>query len=251
MTAHIEVMAYEPCQYDLDFSYHYYSTDDIWNKNGKKISTYNDFKFREYQLYADVYVTDIDCIGLKGSYIQIEEELNGNSRGFSDSELTWTRFFHVDALHALATQVTAIIPSGSQIYNLRYGEFGGQLDLLYSGYYSYMNHTVFIDSLLGYRAYRGFPSDQIRGYFSAGSYIFSKLYIEASLDLQYGLFNGKSKFEYPLFLLNPNYRLLQGNIRVAYHIHENIYFTAGVFQHLWGQNVGTGRGFFVDGWLEF
>jgi hypothetical protein len=235
----------------LGLKYVHYSTDHIWNKNGKRISTFNDFKFREYQLYADVYLTGIDCISLKGSYIQIEEELNGNSRGFSDSELTYTRFFYVDQVHALSTQIIAIIPSGAQIYNLRYGKLGGQLNLLYSGYYNLCNKTLFINSILGFRAYKGFPGDQFRGYFSLGTYVLSKLFIEAALNLQYGLFNGKSKFDYPLFLLNPNFRVLQGDIRVAYQVHENAYLSAGVFHHLWGQNVGTGSGFYVDGWLEF
>jgi|GEM_PF-1930482 len=242
---------FEFCQFDLASGYRIFRTDHVWNKNGKKISTYSDFKFREYQIYLDTYFSENDCLGLNSSYIQIEEELNGNSRGFSDSELTWTHFFYNDGPHRVATQVAAIIPSGAQIYNLRYGEFGGQFDILYSCYHKFYDQCLFFDSIIGYRMYKGFPSDQIRGYLSAGTYLFSNFYLEASLNLQYGVFNGKSKFNYPLFLLNPNYRLLQGDIRAVYHIHENVYLSAGIFNHLWGQNVGTGTGYFLEGWLEY
>lgn len=244
----------ELCQFDFDLGVESYQTDHFWNKNGKRKQTFNHFKFREVRGYVDVYPSQIDCISFSGSYIQIEEEINGNGRGFSDSELTWTRFFYVNGPHSLASQITAIIPSGSQIYNLRYGEFGGQFDLLYSTSSSFFDHSFFFDSKLGYRMYKGFPSDQIRAFASLGSYFLNlcpKLYLDASLDLQYGVFNGKSKFNYPLILLNPNYRLLQGDIRLSYQVSEHLYFSAGAFQHLWGQNVGTGGGYFIEGWLQY
>lgn len=247
----VGLFSIELCQLDLEVGYRSYRTHHIWNKHGKKISTFNDFKFRECQIYLDTYLSSRDCLALSGSYIHIEDELNGTSRGFSDSELTWTHFIYMNESKSFSTQMTAIIPSGSQIYNLRYGEWGGQVDFLYSCFYPIYNQPVFFDSILGYRIYRGFPSDQIRGYFSAGTYILQKFYVEASLDLQYGVFNGRSKFNYPLFLLSPNYRLLQGDIRAVYHLHKNVYLSAGVFQHLWGQNVGTGTGYFLEGWLEY
>lgn len=245
------LFSFDLCQFDFEIGYRSYNTHHIWNKNGKKISIFNDFKFHECQIYSDVYLSSIDCLSFNGSYIHIEEELNGVSRGFSDSELSWTHFIYIDENKSFSGRMTAIIPSGSQIYNLRYGEWGGQLDFLYSCYRQVFCQRVFFDSILGYRIYKGFPSDQIRAYFSAGSYIIPKLYLEASVDLQYGVFNGRSKFNYPLVLLNPNYRLLQGDIRAVYHFHKNVYLSAGVFQHLWGQNVGTGTGYFLEGWLEY
>jgi len=243
--------AIELCQADLQVGFVDFKTNHIWNRNGKKISTYSDFHLRAIPVYLDTYITTIDCLSINSAYIWIEEELNGTSRGIADSELTWTHFFYLDKINTVSFQTTAIIPSGKQIYNLRYGKWGGQFDILYSRVQKIKCQTLFFDSIIGYRFYKGFPSDQVRGYLSCGSYVFKNIYLDGSLNFQYGLFNGKSKFNYPLYLLNPNYRLLRADLKAAYCFYNQFYLSAGVFKHLWGQNVATGSGYFIEGWIKY
>ena len=98
----------------------------------------------------------------------------------------------------------------------------------------------------GYRVYSGFPSDQIRAYLDLFyNYGSRKWYLWLQGKLEYGVFNGKRKEHFNQILFNPNYRLFKGAIRFVGFVTPSLYIEGGYFQHLWGENVGTGGGALV------
>jgi len=242
---------FEGCDLDIYTAYKQYKTDHIWNRQGKKINIHNDFRQREYQLFADYYFTRNDCLSLHSSFVEIEEILNRNTRGFTDPELIWTHCFYSNGTESLCTELTAIIPVAGQKHELRYGRFGGELGLYYSTCVDLSSHPVYFDATLGYRAYSGYPSDQIRNTFIVGSYLLPGFYLEGRTDLHFGVFNGKSHMHHPLVFFNANYRLLKAQIRGVLNIYSGFYVSLGCFGHVWGQNVGTGGGFLTEAWFVF
>lgn len=239
--------------YNVDFNlrYHTYKTSHVWTKSGKKIPTWNTFKLQELKLFTTIYVLDNDCVSLNTSYMQIEESLNGNTRGFTDLESTWTHCFYKTSKRTLSSQVVAIIPSGGQKCELRYGRFGGELGLLFSHILALYQREIFFDLSAGYRLYTGFPSDQVRSSLIIGSQLADWIYLEARSDLECGIYNGKSQLRTPLVRLNANYRLFKMQLRAVLNVYQNIYLGGGYEGNIWGRRVGTGGGFFAETWAIF
>jgi len=71
-----------------------------------------------------------------------------------------------------------------------------------------------------------------------------------TLDLQYGLGNGKRKVIGFDATLEPNYRLLQNDLFVGVKL-GNLTLGAGWVQALWGRNTGKGRRFYSQAWFDF
>lgn len=251
LALNMSLIANDCCNTDFCLRYNSYKTSHIWNKQSKKIKTWNNFKLLEFQLFGNVYFSKDDCLSLNASYMQIEETLNGNTRGFTDPEATWTHCVYKTKTEMLSTQATAIIPSGEQKYELRYGRFGGEFGLLFSKILHFINRDFFLDLSTGYRIYTGFPSDQLRGSFIFGSYATHWLYLELRQDVNYGVYNGKSELKCPLVRLNANYRVYRVQLRGVVNLYKNFYLGGGYLRNIWGQNVGTGGGFFAEAWAIF
>src|SRR5262249_47998950 len=135
--------------------------------------------------------------------------------------------------------------------SIRYGKGGVEVDLLYSSRFQFRQRSGWYDLLLGYRHYQGFPSDQIRSSGAIG-YIFSS-YIQtiATLELDYVGFNGKAEKNLNNIVFHPNYRLLTGKLEAVIRLFSPFSVSLGGYQHLWGQNVGAGGGFFCGLWTDF
>lgn len=105
--------------------------------------------------------------------------------------------------------------------------------------------------MIGYRKYEGFPSDQLRAQAMVNFFLFSRLQITGSSHLEYGLFNGSSRTDESLFLLNPNYRLLRSQIDVVLCLYKGASIFVGYHRHLWGRNVGTEGGMYGGTQIQF
>lgn len=235
-------------------STHYstYNTSHFWNKNGKKLPSYNDFHKKTYHAYSEYGLTSLDTLGIWGSYSRIEESVNGRTIGFADFEINWRHLWCQYNGHNFATQVIAIVPAESTYKpGLRYGRYGGEISLLYLREFDFYHRGAWCETRLGYRTYDGFPSDQIRADLMVGYQLFSRLEIMAEAFLDFGLFNGDFYVNQNVILYNPNYRLLKLQVEGYLTLTDFAYINVGYFQHVWGENIGTGGGLFAGACLIF
>lgn len=227
----------------LDVHYLTYNTRHFWNKEGKRRPSHNDFRQKEVGLCLEYMPEPDDILAVKVAYDHIEESLEGNSNGFTDVEAIWAHALFPIKCGRLWSKLTAIIPSGKEKHSLRYGRFGAELDLIYSGVYSLCGRDLYYLCGLGYRFYSGFPSDQLRAQVDILYNLRSNWYIWCKGDLQYGVFNGKRREHFNQILYNANYRLLKLEARLVGYLSDWFYVDAGYFEFVWGENVGTGGGF--------
>lgn len=230
-------------------SYSNYSTNHFWNSRGKKLPTYNDFKRHSYLLYSEYSLNLRNSFSLNSGYSMISESLNGNSQGIEDIEIGWKFLMYQDKNSAFTSQFIGILPSGDRKSSYRYGKYGGQLGLLYSRIFCVCEKSSWMDFDVAYRLYQGFPSDQIRTGLSLGCYLTSKILIIGSSQLEYGLSRSWRRFDFNNITLNPYYKLFTVRLECLFNFSSHISLTIGGFQHIWGQNVGTGGGFLIGTWI--
>lgn len=227
----------------FEVQYCRYEADEFWNASGKKKDAHNEFKRDEYSLYIEAGLTAKDTVSVKGAWARIDESINGRTFGFEDVELGWKHSLGTKWNHLLATELVGIIPvERDHKPGLRYGQYGCELNLLLTRGLTLFQKCASYDIRLGYRAYEGYPSDQLRADLRFSFCPCPKVVLSASGHLEYGLFTGNSRTDESLFLFNPNYRLLRAQVEAEYRIFRCAALFAGYRQHLWGRNVGTSGG---------
>jgi len=233
-----------PGTFESIAAYSFYKTDHFWNKNGRRLPSYNHFELSSAYLYSEYALNFCNSFTFNGRYDSIDETLNGHHQGFEEIEFGWKHLLLGDDKRAFTTQFLAIIPGGKTKTSLRYGECGVQFNLLYSEIFSVFKKCGWCDFALGYRYYQHFPSDQIRASAAIGYDILPKGLIILSTQIEYGLYNGGRHHHISNIRLNPNYRLI--SIQMEGVITPIQHFSAilGAFSHLWGRNVGVGGGIF-------
>lgn len=237
----------QPGEVDILISYSHYNVNRFWNRYGNLLPRHNHFFRQAGTLYAEYAIRCEDSVTLDGGYDFIREKLDGNTFGFEDMELGWKHQVYATETAALTTQLIALIPGGAKRCSLRYGKPGLQAGLLFSDQYS----RGWYDLNLAYRFYQGFPSDQIVAEGAIGYDVLACLQFIASIQLEYGICNGRSDKNFNNIVFNPNYRLLNGQLELNYRLMQHVTLVAGGFQHLWGRNVGSGGGFFGGSWIDF
>jgi hypothetical protein len=220
-----------------------YETKHFWNKNGKIKPSHNNFKKWELGLCMEYSPTTADIFGVRAVYDRIKESMDGNTCGFGDAEVSWAHRFYSNPSQEVWGRLLAIIPTGKEKASLRYGRLGIEADLYYSRCFNFFNYPIGSLWGFGYRAYHGYPSDQIRFYLDLTSRIYSNWHWLCQARLEYGVFNGKRQEHFNQILFNPNYRLFKVQLSLVGFVAEWIYVNAGYFQHLWGENVGNSGGF--------
>lgn len=237
--------------WETELWYQDYSTHNFWNKKGEKRPSHNDFHQRQINLYSELYFGENDIVSIWGAYDHITEELNGNTRGFEDVETAYTHRLGEIYGGNFYAQALAIIPAGKEKSSLRYGRLGFEISALWCRDFCLCSRQLECAMQLGYRVYSGFPSDQMRADALGSLQVTERLWLQGCFNLEYGIFNGKRKQHHNIILWNPNYRLLKGQIRLLALLKDWLFLDAGYSRHLWGENVGTGGGFFAGLTLEF
>lgn len=240
-----------PGEIDVLFTYSAYSTHSFWNKNGKRLSAYNHFRRQSYLLYGEYSFNHSNSLTFNGGYSMVKESLNGNSRGVEDIEIGWKHLLRETDRSALTLQLIGIIPPDDKKSSIRYGKYGAQGSLLYSKTFCLAERFGWYDLGIGYRYYKGFPSDQIVANGALGYDLTSCLRLIASSQLDYGLYNGKSKCNFNNIVFHPNYRLLNVKFECVVKVFSHASVSLGGYMHVWGQNVGTGGGYFCGTWFYF
>ena len=234
----------QSCEFSFILDYFSYDTDHFWNKDGDRKKAFNSLNQKQVNAYVEFGITDYDTIGIYGNYTQNIEEMNGNKRGIGDFELCWKHLFWSREGHYISSRVLVIVPTGPKKTTIRYGEAGVEFDIHYQRDLCILNRSAWFEVMGGYRAYSGFPSDQIRGHAVFGYQPFSNFTFIGELQLDYGVYNGENTFHGPILYLAPQYRLLTGQVQCVYNILECLSIFAGYSQNLWGENIGTGGGWF-------
>jgi len=224
--------------------YDRYSTHHFWNEKGERLSTYNQFRRHQVDLYGQYSWNCRDFLSLRASYSEIRESLNGNTSGIGDLELGWKRLLYCNAPHYVAAQAVAVIPPAKYKPALRYGQFGGELNLPSSHWFQLQGKPGVCSLRLGYRGYTGFPSDQIRADALLSYCPSPLLQLSIGSHLEYGLFNGKSRLDASNVAFNPNYRLWLLQFTGLFPLWKSSYIAAGYTKPVWGRNVGTGGSYF-------
>ena len=222
-----------------------YSASRFWDSSGRSQSAYNDFEIKEYIFSFAYGLTRCDTLSVRGGWARVEESMNGRVFGFEDCEIGWKHSLGEKWGHLMAVELVGILPvEDTYKPGVRYGEYGAEINLLMSSGFELYNRRGSYDLRAGYRAYAGFPSDQIR---ADGSVLFMpwpKVMLTASGHLEYGLFTGHSRTDASLFLLNPNYRLLRAQVEATFCLFKRVSPFVGYQRHVWGRNVGTGGGLY-------
>jgi len=227
----------------LSGTYSTYSSDHFWNASGKKCNAYNTFEKKVYHLYAEYGLSRRDTIWIQSAWARIEESINGRSFGFEDVEIGWKHDLGTTYSHHISCEIVGIIPIATKYEpGLRYGVYGGEINVLFTKGVRLWEQKGSYDLRLGYRKYCGFPSDQLRADAVINVLTWSRLCLSAGGFLEYGLFNGESKKNESFFLFNSNYRLLSGQVQATFSLYKAASLFIGYQRHLWGRNVGTKGG---------
>lgn len=236
---------------DLLLSEEYYSTNHFWNKSGRLLPTYNEFKSYSTLLYAEYSINGTNSLTLNGGYSMVQESLNGNSCGWEDIECGWKALLFRRHHQVFTSELIAIIPAGRKKSSLRYGVAGIQASLLCSDLFYLLGKPGWYDIDLGYRYYDGFPSDQVILNIATGYQLFQGISLIATGELLYSVNNGRSEENFNNIVYNPNIRLLNGKIECLATIFPFLYVTVGIHKHLWGQHVGAGGGCYAGLWISY
>lgn len=237
--------AYAPLQpkgtADVTPTVSYFDTEHFFNKNGKKLYSYNDFQRTRLDILVEAGITDTDALSYWTSYDQVHDHLNGDEYEFPDAELGWKRLLAEWDDAVFSAELLAIIPYEKKyIPDIRYGKWGGEFALLYAQTYNVCDYKITLDGRLGYRWYSGFPSDQIRSDLSAWIDVSCHWQFLAQSSVEYGLFNGDEPPNYSFFFYNANYRVWKGRVEAIYYVNERFAITAGYMRHFMGENIATG-----------
>lgn len=227
------------------------SADEFWNSKGKRCKAYNDFKNYEFTLYAEYGLTCTDTLLLEAGWARVDESINGKTLGFDDLKVGWKHYLGSKWDHLFSAELVAIVPTkNTHIPGVRYGKYGGEINLLLTrDFCGWLDGDY--DLRLGYAKFEGFPSDQILLDAVVNIFPFSRLRLSAGGFLEYGLFNGKSQDDESLFLFRSNYRLFRGELQATFWIHNDAAIFVGYQKNLWGRNVGTQGGVYCGAQIQF
>ncbi len=230
-----------------------YNTRSYWDRDGKKRNAHNHFVKRQINTYYEYGLTKDITFVSKALYDWIWQTVDPRkTTGFEDPEVGLRKLLWKNERRLISVEGTLIYPSGGANKPvLRYGVFGFQGTLLYAGNFKINKKDGFYAAELGYRWYRGYPSDQIRANAAVGYDFTKRIQVIVAYFLEYGVFNGHAIMNSDVIVNDPNYRLLKGTITGVYRLSQKTSLTFGYYRHVWGQNVGTGQGFYGGLWLKF
>ncbi len=230
----------------IDTSILTYDTHHFWNKHGDKKYSFNHFRKLEIDLYLELSTSTCGIFSAEGSFSSIYDRLDGNTHGFGDVQANWTFKPFAHHFENLWLNFTTLIPSGNEKDSLRYGRWAFECDLHYSNVKCIRNIPLWFDIGLGYRGYKGFPSDQIRAIINTAIALSSRVYLFCVGNIEWGVFNGKRKEHFNQILYNPNYRLIKIEAGLVGYIKDWISINVAYYHPIWGANIGTGGGFIGD-----
>ena len=227
----------------------YYRATHYWDKSGERKAMDCTFEKLENTLYSEWGFSSSTTVVSKVSYQSLS--CGGrNTSGVADLELGLMRKLRKTDRSVWSIQLLSIIPTGYSIkkkLRLGYNRPGLEIYLLRGQSFD----NGFLEFGLGYRFYKGYPSDQIRSYFKFGHYFNDRLMFLGNFELHYGVNNGKKLNIGENITLEPYYRLIQADFSLSFEVQKNIMLNLGVIKAIWGRNTGDGVNFYGQIWFFF
>jgi hypothetical protein len=247
---HTTAFISQPGTVDTLLTYSRYDTDHFWSRSGKKFAAYNRFKQSSYLIYSEYAWSRTNSLFVHGGYAIADESMNGTSRAVRDIELGWKHLLKESKRSALTLECILSVPCGHMKSSLRFGKWGAQIGLLYSRIFTLAKFEAWTDVGIGYRAYQGFPSDEMDAFCAVGYRATSSICFIATAQLESSLFNGNARKNLNNIAFHPNRRRVMGKMECLIRLMKKGSLSVGAFQHFWGQNVGAEGGYFCGLWIN-
>lgn len=230
------------------YSYLYYEADYFFDSNNKKKKNFCKFKKNEHSIYLEYGLREDLTISFKAPYSSYLE-CNNRNNGFSDIELGLIKPIKMINNSVFSFYFNSVIPTGYSYKDnprLGYSVFGFDFGILYG--YSYKNG--FMDLQLVYRNYFGYPSNQLRIYFSNNFRFYRKLYGYFSLNTHSSLGSSDKKDVGNNIFLETDYSMVEGTLGLRYSF-ENLSIGLSYLRTLFGRKTGVGSGVNLYIWKNF
>jgi hypothetical protein len=236
----------------------YYSANTYWDKKGKVRDSGGVFIKREFNPYVEYGLIEGWTLTFNGFYDYLSQTTaNGgpkySAQGVQDLEFGVQRQIYKNGGFVAAVKGSVIAPTGYGLYTLPtfgYSRTGAQADLMAGYGWQAFNRNMFLDWDVGYRAYKGYPSNQVRSLFTFGTDLTKVFQLLFQADLQYGVDNGND-VRLDKMSLASYYRLLKQVSQLRVRLNDSNSFTVGMALHLWGRNTGMGGGPVASYWYSF
>jgi hypothetical protein len=230
------------------------TTDRFFDENGNIHQRGGWFTKYEVNPYLEYGLTERDTVSVNILAQRLTDSAtDAATTGLADLELGWRRSLWRSDTTILSAQLTAFIPTGYSLEdspNLGYDRLGLEPSLWVGRGFRLGERNGYLEAQTGLRWYAGYPSEQLRAQ-ATGSYdLFPWLSPFATLELHYGLGNGKDREEGGQTIV-ADYRLLKGILGAVIPVTERLRLTAAWQQHLWGENTGLDGGAYVGVWVLF
>lgn len=234
----------------------YYTTDRFFDEDGARRQRDGRFHKFETNLYVEYGITSRYTAVANVFLTHLRDHFAGSENtetGIGDIEIGVRRSLWNWERSVTSVQLLAIAPTGYDIDRtprLGYGRAGTEISLAYGRSFDLRGSSGFLESKLGFRAYFGYPSEQLRARLSLGYDLWRFVGLLSSLELHYGLGNGSNKNVGGNVLLQPNYRLLKLSAGPRFRLAERWSLNVEGIHHLWGEETGAGGGIQVSLWWE-
>jgi hypothetical protein len=225
------------------FSWQNYKTDEVFDCEGVVRENCNHFLQNKYILQGDVGLNEMNTLSHVFGYIRAEEELDGNTGGFTDFRVTLKHAFIRTTTKVLSLEIMANIPlAGHYEPAVRFGNLGTGLMLFYAFQDSVYSWPLLVSLGAGGAIYYRIE-DFLKVYARFTLCPTGLVALRATFHLDYGLNNGKHLMNASLVDFNPNERVLRGDFDLVIRPISCLEITVGYFNNFWGRNVGYGGGF--------
>lgn len=230
------------------------TTDRFFDENSNVHQRGGWFTKYEVNPYLEYGLTERDTVSINVLAQRLTDSATDSSTtGLADLELGWRRRLWKDDHTVISAQLTAFIPTGYSLEdtpNLGYDRLGLEPALWVGRGFSLGGRSGYLEAQTGLRWYAGYPSEQFRGQATCSYDLFPWLSPFATLELHYGLGNGKDQEENGHTIV-ADYRLLKGVLGVTTPLTDRVRLTAAWQQHLWGETTGLDGGAYVGVWVLF
>lgn len=234
----------------------YYTTDQYWNKSGssKPLSKYGPFIKKEISIYAEYGLNSKNTITFKTALDELQQNnpMNGvqKSGGFTEFNVGLIHNIYIKGPYALSVYGQILLPNGQNpaehVPLVGYGRAGIESGILFGGYFN----EAFFDTGLGYRAYFGYPSNQIRAYATTGINLTPSWQGLLSVYGDFGTNSGAS-FKSGNVILQPYYQLVQVSLSMRYRMVPGLSIVPNITMPVWGRNTGQGYSVGMSLWANF
>jgi hypothetical protein len=240
----------------LNVEFSSYQTSRFWDMDGNSQSLVGEFDKQELVVYGEYGLTNTTTLTYRLAHAQLEQGPFSNN-GLTAPEIGLIHNLYRNGPYAFSVYGKAVLPNGqsptSHFPPIDYNQTALEAGVLYGGYFD----KGYFDAGLGLRAYKGYPSNQARGYFRSGYRTSPAVSLWGQVELTLGLDSNAQGPALETALGNqvsqffsgapgtvttqPFYKLGQLSFGADITLSSCSVITPFVRIPVWGRNTGQGR----------